>query len=114
MYQTSIAVPTPLDGAPLAKMTDYVPAGETTAWRFGVPAADIPALGQAMTQDPQVAACGVARMWNWALGKTDIVDTLQQVPAATIQSQIDAFKADGYKLKDLVLAVYTADDFVKF
>lgn len=114
MYSTTIAVPTPLDGAPLAKMSDYLPAGETTAWRFGTPAADIPALGQAMTQDPQVAACGVARVWNWALGKTDIVDTLQQVPAATIQSQIDTFKSNGFKLKDLVLAVYTSDDFVKF
>ena len=114
VYQQNIAVQTPLDGAPLAKMSDYLPAGETTAWRYGQPAADIPALGQAMAADPQVAACGVARIWNWALGKTDIVDTLQQVPTATIQDQITAFQASGYHLKDLVLAVYTSDDFVKF
>jgi hypothetical protein len=114
MYQTTISVTTPLDGAPLAKLSDYLPAGETTAWRYQVPAADIPALGAAMKNDPQVEACGVARMWNWALGKTDIVDTLQQVPSATITDQIAAFHASGWTLKDLVLAVYTSDDFVKF
>ena len=113
-YQQAIAVPTPLDGAPLAKMTDYLPAGETTAWRLNVPAADLPALGAAMAADPDVAECGVARMWNWALGKTDIVDTLQEVPSETIQAQVDAFKANGYKLKDMIFAVYTSDDFVKF
>jgi len=114
MYQTTISVLTPLDGAPLAKMSDYLPASETTAWRYNQSVADIPALGAKMAADPQVEACGVARMWNWALGMTDIVDTLQQVPADTIKTQIDAFRASGYKLKDLVLAVYTSDDFVKF
>jgi hypothetical protein len=113
-YQQAISVPTPLDGAPMARMTDYLPAGETTAWRFGVPAADLPALGAAMAADPAIAECGVARMWNWAMGKTDIVDTLQEVPKATIQSQIDAFTASGYKMKDLIYAVYTSEDFVKF
>src|SRR3569623_1852508 len=101
-------------GAPAAQMTDYLPATETTAWRMGVPVADMTALGGAMAQDPDVAACGVARIWNWALGKTDIVDTLEEVPAETIQAQIDAFKGNGFKLKSLIKAVYTSDDFVKF
>lgn len=113
-YQTAISVPTPLDGAPAAQMTDYLPAGETTAWRFGVPAADLPALGTAIAADPAVAECGVARMWNWALGKTDIVDALQEVPKATIETQIAAFTEGGYKMKDLIYAVFTSDDFVKF
>jgi hypothetical protein len=113
-YQTAISVPTPLDGAPMARMTDYLPSGETTAWRLNVPTADLPALGQAIAADPAVAECGVARMWNWAMGKTDIVDTLQEVPPATIQAQIDAFKASGYKLKDMIYAVYTNEEFVKF
>lgn len=114
VYQTAISVPTPLDNSPMARMTDYLPAGETTAWRLGVPAADLPAFGAAMAADPDVAECGVARMWNWALGKTDIVDTLQEVPIETIQTQVDGFKANGYKLKDLIFAVFTSDDFVKF
>ncbi len=113
-YQTSISVATPLEGAPMAELTDYLPAGETTAWRYQVPAADLPGLGAAMAADTDVAKCGVARVWNWALGKTDIVDTLQEVPVETIQTQLDAFTANGHKMKDLIFAVYTSDDFVKF
>lgn len=113
-YQTNIAVPTPLDGAPLAQLADYLPPGETTAWRYGVPAADLAGLGGAMAADPNVAKCGVARIWNWAMGKQDIVDALMEVPAATIQAQVDAFTSSGFKMKDLIFAVYSADDFVKF
>ncbi|MGE0869984.1 MAG: hypothetical protein AB7P03_15565 [Kofleriaceae bacterium] len=114
VYQPQIAVPTPLEGAPLAELGDYLPAGETTAWRYGAPAADLPALGAAIAADPDVARCGVARIWNWALGKTDIVDTLMEVPSETIDSQLAAFTANGHKLKDLIFAIYTSDDFVKF
>jgi hypothetical protein len=114
MYQTNISVPTPLTGAPNAKLSDYLPPGETTAWRFGKPAADIPAFGAAMAADSDVAECGVARIWDWALGKTDIVDTLQTVPPETITSQVSTFTSSGFKLKDLIFAVYTSDDFTKF
>jgi len=113
-FQANISVPTPLEGAPLAVLSDYLPAGEVTSWRFQQPVADIPALGAAMAADPDIAKCGVARMWNWALGKTDIVDTLQDVPAEVIQTQIDTFTANGFKMKDLIFAVYTSDDFTKF
>jgi hypothetical protein len=113
-YQAEISVPTPLEGASLAKLTDYLPPGETTAWRYNVPAADLAGLGAAMAADSDVAKCGVARMWNWAMGKQDVVDTLSEVPVETIQAQLDAFIASGYKVKDLIYSVYTADDFVKF
>jgi hypothetical protein len=113
-HQTNISVPTPLDGAPPAQMTDYLPAGEATAWRMGVPVADMTALGAAMAADPDVAECGVARVWNWALGKTDIVDTLEEVPPDVIAAQVATFQSNGFKMKDLIKAVYTSDDFVKF
>ena len=113
-YQAAISVPTPFDGAPPAQLTDYLPAGEMTAWRFGKPAADLPAFGAAMAADPAVATCGVARIWNWALGKGDIVDTLEDVPTDTIKGQVDAFTANQFRIKDLILAVYTSDDFTKF
>jgi hypothetical protein len=113
-FKTAISVPTPLDGAPPAQLTDWLPPGETTAWRYQKPAADIPAFGAAMAADPEIAACGVARIWNWALGKTDIVDTLQVVPGPTIQTQVDAFTQNGFRMKDLIFAVFTSDDFVKF
>ena len=113
-HTDAISVPTPLDGAPPAQLTDYLPPGEGLAWRMGVPVTDMASLGAAMAQDPDVAECGVARMWNWALGKTDIVDALEEVPPETIAAQVEAFKSGGFKLKDLIKAVYTSDDFVKF
>jgi len=66
-YQTSIQVHVPTSGLPLAKMSDWLPSGEPTAWRFGVPAADIGALGAAMAADPEVTSCAVRRMWNYAM-----------------------------------------------
>lgn len=109
-----ISVPTPLDKAPPAQLSDYLPPGETTAWRYQKPAADIPALGTAMAADPEIAACGVARVWNFALGKEDIVDQLVTVPKPTVQKQLDAFTLNGFKMNDLIFAVFTSDAFVKF
>jgi hypothetical protein len=113
-YQTTISVPVPLPGNPTAAMTDWLPPGETTAWRYQKPAATIPDLGNVMAADPDVAKCGVARMWNYALGKEDIVDQLVDVPKATIQAELDAFTQNGFKVKDLIFSVFTADAFVKF
>lgn len=110
----TIQVKTPNDGAPTALMTDWLPAGQTTAWRFGAPAADLPALGQAMAADPRVAECQVARLWNFAMGASDIVDTLSIVPSETIAAQVTAFQSGGGKLRDALYSVFTADDFVKF
>ncbi len=112
--QTTIQVKTPNDGAPDAKLSDWLPAGEATAWRLGVPAADLPALGRAMAADPKVAECAVARFWDWALGKGDIVDTLALVPSEVIAANVAAFQASGGTLQDAIFAVYTSDDFVKF
>lgn len=114
VYQNAISVPTPLDGSPDAELTDYLPPGEPLAWRYGVNTPTLTDLGAVLAADTSVAKCGVARVWNWALGKTDIVDTLQEVPVETIQAQLDAFTAGGHKMKDLIYAVYTSDDFVKF
>jgi hypothetical protein len=114
MWSDSIAVHLPTDGSPLASMADWLPDGETTAWRFGVPAPDLPSLGADMATDRDVAACAIARSWDFALGKGDIVDSLQAVPVDVIQAQVDAFIGNGYKLKDAMYAVFTSDDFVKF
>jgi hypothetical protein len=114
VYQNTISVKTPLPNEPLAVMTDYLPPGEPTAWRLGVLTPDIPSLGAAMAADPDIAQCGVARMWNWALGHGDIVDSLREVPAETIAEQVTAFTQNGFKMKDLIYAVFTSDDFVKF
>jgi hypothetical protein len=113
-YQNAIAVRTPLTGEPLAAAADFLPPGEQTAWRFGVTTPDMASFGAAMAADADVAKCGVARMWNWAMGKADIVDSLLEVPADTIKAQVESFTQSGFKMKDLIYAVYTSDDFVKF
>ena len=109
-----IQVKTPNDGAPTAKMSDWLPAGQTTAWRFGVATPDLTSLGQAMANDPKVAECAIARLWNYAMGAGDIVDTLAAVPSEVIAAQVAAFQADGGKLRDALYAVFTSDDFVRF
>ncbi len=108
------AVDLPTDGTPLVAITDYLPAGEPTAWRLGVPTADLPALGAAMAADPLISECAIARVWNWAMGKGDIVETLSTIPADVIADQVTAFRNNGADLKDAIFAVYSSDDFVKF
>jgi hypothetical protein len=114
MWQANIVVPTPVEGMPTAKLEDYLPAGETLAWRLGEPVQDMGQLGAAMAADPDVALCAVARTWNWAFGKGDIVAALALVPPEVIQAQMNEFAAQGYKLKPVIRAVFTSDDFVKF
>jgi hypothetical protein len=113
-YQSVISVPTPLVGAPLAVITDYLAAGETTAWRYGVEAPDIPTIGTDMAADPSVAECGVARIWNWALDKDDIVDALEVVPPDTISTEVASFTSGGFKMRDMIYTVFTSQDFVSF
>jgi hypothetical protein len=114
VYQTGISVVLPLDGRPTATRTDWLPAGEATAWRYNVPAANLGALGTAMAADTRVTTCTVARVWNFALGKGDIVQTLSIVPPDVIATQVAAFDANGHKLRDLFYAVFTSEDFTKY
>lgn len=113
-YGPAIAVLSPTDGTPVASMLDWLPVGETTAWRLNVPTPDLPALGAAMAVDPLISECAVARAWNWAMGKGDIVDTLSTIPTEVIATQVAEFNAGGRVFKDALFAVFTADDFVKF
>lgn len=113
-YSPTMVAPTPLPMAPAVKMSDYLPTGEGMAWRKGVPVTDMASLGAAMAADRAISECAVARVWNWAMDKQDIVDGLAKVPSATIATQVDAFIANDHKLRDAILAVFTSDDFVKF
>jgi hypothetical protein len=114
VYQNAIAVKTPLTGEPLALASDYLPPGVALAWRPGVETPNLTALGTAMAADADIAKCAVARVWNWAMGKGDIVDLLVEVPAEVIQAQVDAFTQNGFKMKDMIYSAFTADDFVRF
>ena len=113
-YSEAFAVPVPLPDNPPVALSDYLPSGEGFAWRYGVPVADMTSLGRVMAGDPDIAECAIARVWNWAMGKSDIVDAAARVPRATIDDQITAFAADNYNMKAAIYRVFTSDDFVRF
>lgn len=109
-----IAVPKPTEGTPMTELKDWLPDGEQTAWRLGQNAADLPALGQVMASDPKIAECAVARAWNWAMGKGDIVDTLSVVPPDVFAAEQAEFINNNYDYKTLLYRVFTSDDFTRF
>ncbi|HZS42106.1 MAG TPA: hypothetical protein VFF06_34995 [Polyangia bacterium] len=113
-YQTTIQVHTPTPMAPITKLSDWLPMGETLSWRYQQPVTDLTSLGAAMAKDPDVADCQVARAWNWAMSKTDIVGDLATVPTSVIQTYETQLAGNGYKLKPVLRAMFTSDDFVKF
>jgi hypothetical protein len=53
-------------------------------------------------------------MWNFALGRGDIVLTLSIVPGDVIASAVAEFDAGGHKLRDLVTAVFNSPDFIRY
>lgn len=113
-FNAEISVPKPVEGTPMTTFEDWLPTGEAPGWRFDAPAADLPALGAAMVADPMIAECAVARAWNWAMGKGDIVDTITIVPPEVIQAQLAEFTSNGYDYKNLLFQVFTSEDFVRF
>ncbi len=114
LWQGDIVVKLPLQGTPVARLGDWLPAGQATAWRFGEDAADLPALGRALARDPDVAVCSVVRAWNWAFGKGDIVTTVAQVPGQVVADHVALFVGRQYDWKEVLAAVFKSDDFVRF
>ena len=96
-----------------AALDDWLPAGESYAWRFGKPVTDLAGYGQAMAQDPDVARCGVTRAWNFAFSRGNVVDDASPVPRTVSDPLLAAFQ-NGFKMKPLLQAIFTSDDFVKF
>lgn len=114
-WMNSSQVITPTVPDPLTtELSHWLNPGESTAWRKGVDVKDLPELGQAMAKDPDVAECAVARMYNFAMSKEDIVSDLATVPTEIIQPYIDEFKGNGMNLKETLRAILLSDDFVKF
>lgn len=108
-------VQTPTVPDPLTtELSHWLNPGETTAWRINNPVKDLPELGKAMAADPDIAECAVARMYNFAMSKEDIVSDLATVPLEVLQPHIDEFKANGMNLKETLRAILLSDDFIKF
>lgn len=112
--QAEFVVTLPLDGLPAAQRTDWLPDGESTAWRVNVPAEDLPALGAAMAADPEVARCFVTRVWNWAMGRGDVVTSLATVPEKISQEVTKSFVDSGHRFKPLVREMFLSEDFTRF
>lgn len=108
------AVLTPLPGTPNAKRSDYLPFGQSTAWKVNVPAATLKELGQTMAKDPEVQACAVRRAWNYAMSKGDIVYDFAPVPMSVIEPLVAEFQASGFNLKKTLRSIFVHPDFVRF
>lgn len=114
-FGEGIQVQTPVAPAPLpTELSHWLSNGESTAWRYGAPAPDLPALGQAIAADPASAECAVARVWNFAMSKDDIVSDKATVPREVIQPFIDEFLSNGKNLKKVLRSILVSDDFVRF
>ena len=114
-WQTSIQVMTPTAPEPVPTALDHwLPAGEQTSWRFGVPVADLPALGETLAKDPAVIQCVVARFWNFVMSKEDIVDGFAVVPSEVLEPSLQVLLSNNYNLKSMLRAMLSSEDFVSF
>ena len=77
---TAFEVFTPVTPPVKSVITDWLPAGQSFAWRDGTPVTDLPSLGAAIAADPDVARCAVTRIWNWAFSRGDVVNDGATVP----------------------------------
>ncbi len=115
MWTDQIQVLTPTTPDPVTtELGHWLRPGETTSWRLGEQAPDLPALGKAMAADPDVAECAVARMWNFAMSKEDIVSDLATVPTTVLEPYIEEFGANGMNLKQVLRSIFASEDFVRF
>lgn len=115
MWTNDVQVVTPTTPDPIkTELGHWLRAGEITSWRAGQPAADLPSLGKAIAEDPDVAECAVARMWNFAMSKEDIVSDLATVPTEVLEPYIEEFGANGMNLKQVLRSMFASEDFVRF
>jgi len=112
--QGTVQVHVPVLGLPAAQRSDWLVAGEGLAWRHGEPVTDLASLGHAIAVDPDVHECLVARVWNWALSKTDIVTDAQTVPDWIVAGLREQLEASGFRLKGVIRSAFLSKDFVRF
>jgi len=111
---TSPQVQVPVPGTPLAKLADWLPAGEMTAWRFGTPTADLTSYAAAVTADPVFATCMVTRVWNWAMSRPNVIDDGAVLTPDLATQLTTELMGNNWNLKQSVRSVFTSDSFVNF
>jgi len=114
MWQNQISVMTPLVDPVPSEISHWLQPNEVTSWRFGEPVADLAELGGAMAADPDVAECGVTRMYNFAMSKEDVVDSLATVPYEVLDEYMITYYQTGFNLKATLKQIFTSADFVRF
>lgn len=114
VQQATISVNTPVIGNPVSQFSDWLPPGEVTGYKFGQPAANLLEYGQRMAQDEEVQVCAVARVWNFAMSRGDIVNDAANVPTEVIQDLVTSFKASNGNLRATMREVFLHPDFVRF
>jgi len=114
MWQDSFQVQTPASPDPVtSEFSHYLRDGEPLAWRFGKEVTNLTELGAQIAEDPIVHECAVARAWNFAMSKEDIVSEATTVPTKVLQPYLDDFKAD-FNFKQVLLSIFKSEDFVSF
>lgn len=88
------------------RTTDNGLAVDPTSTFDGQPVADARALGVAASQSATVAQCLVRKYYGYAVGHQD-----READGKALNEVASAFKASGFKLRDLILAVVTNDAF---
>jgi len=113
-WQNGISVMTPTLVPETTALSHWLQPGETTSWRFGEPVADLGQLGEAVASDPDVNECVVARLYNLAMSKEDIVNDLATVPYEVLDEYMITYYQNGMNLKATLRAIFTSADFVRY
>lgn len=109
-----IEVVTPVPNNPFTDPSDWLPAGEGLAWRFGKPVANLQDLGAAVVADPDLAKCVSTRMWNWAMSRGDVVNDGTTL-TATLSSQLSqSLTSSNWNVKKLIREIFTNSSFVRY
>ena len=140
--QNEYSVLVPVPGSPRAKLSDWLcidptkcTPGVTTAWKktmkvdgveVSAYASNLTELGQQMAKDDEVLECAVKRMWNYAMGRSDITEvggrSWVSLPdrkdpdseLTTMNKLVNQFKSNGYNLKKVFRSILVSSDFVRF
>jgi len=107
-------VTTPIPGEPATILADWLPSGETTAWRYMKPATTIPELGAAIAADPGFSRCVATRMWNWAMSRGDVVNDGLPLTDALANQLTTQLVAENYNVKKMLKRIFTDPYFVRY
>lgn len=104
----------PVPGEPTAQLRDFLPMGESTAYRFGKPVKDLKELGDAIAADPAFPRCMATRIWNWALSRPDVVEDQATLTEALATELATELVNNKWNMKALTYKVFTNESFVRF